>query len=150
MSRRWKACPRCGGNGRTTKRRSYWIDKRCGTCGSEEPGTRRYVDDPFLNAGTLCPDPFHPRPPKSAEERIREALKEAHRVCRNSQQGEAYCSFPRPCSWMGHAAINRLARAAFLAGQQHRQDEMNEIDAGLRAAFHHKPEPDWLPKPEEA
>lgn len=43
-------------------------------------------------------------------------------------------------------ALDAAVRAAFEEGQQHRQDEMNQIDAGLRAFNDTLPLPSWLPE----
>ena len=44
---------------------------KCPTCGSDDPGKR---DCPPSSLFQRCQDSFHPKPVKSAEERIREAL----------------------------------------------------------------------------
>ena len=77
-------------------------------------------------------------------------LREAHATCPGGC-GEKRLVQDGPwtnmvlCTWPCHAAIDRAIRAAFEAGQQHRQDTMNLIDSGLLAFNDEKPLPKWLP-----
>lgn len=82
----------------------------------------------------------------SVEQKIREAHEampcRPQVCCHGCSDGFCRLYFTAP----GHAAIDAALGAAFAAGKQHTQDEMNRRDSGLMGAFDSLPLPAWLPK----